>query len=299
MSLAAAQKQILKETNAARSKAKLPALKTYTALNNVAVTWAKKQASSNTMSHNPKYASQIPTGWSAAGENVAYGYSPTSVTDAWMDSKGHRENILRTSFTHIGIGVSCSASGRAYYTQVFGGYKTLKAGTPAIAGTVKSGVTLKAKTGTWTGKTTKKYQWYLSGKAVSGATKSTFTPKAADAGKSITVKVTGTKKGYAPAAKFAKTTKVAKGTALTAPTPTVTGTTAVGKKLSVKKGTWTAKTTFTYQWLRNGKAISKATGATYTLKKADKGTVISVKVTGKKSGYLTTSRVSAKTSKIR
>jgi len=61
---------------------------------------------------------------------------------------------------------------------------------------------------------------------------------------------------------------------------TVTGTRAVGKKLTTKLGYWavfTGKTS--YRWLRNGKAISGATHASYTLTAADKGKKISVRVT--------------------
>src|SRR5690606_4645258 len=54
------------------------------------------------------------------------GYAPTAVTTGWLDSPGHRKNILG-SYTHIGIGVACSSSGRPFYTQVFGAYRTAPA----------------------------------------------------------------------------------------------------------------------------------------------------------------------------
>lgn len=55
-----------------------------------------------------------------AGENIAWGYrSPDGVMAAWMDSDGHRANILRTSFTHIGIGVHAPQGGSVWWTQVF------------------------------------------------------------------------------------------------------------------------------------------------------------------------------------
>jgi hypothetical protein len=55
------------------------------------------------------------------GENIAYGYvSPAHVMEGWMDSPGHRENILTEEFTAIGIG--CFYSDGAYYwVQVFSG----------------------------------------------------------------------------------------------------------------------------------------------------------------------------------
>lgn len=55
------------------------------------------------------------------GENIASGYStPEAVVNAWMNSPGHRANILKSDFTMIGVG--CYKSGGKYYwTQIFGG----------------------------------------------------------------------------------------------------------------------------------------------------------------------------------
>ena len=55
----------------------------------------------------------------AAGENIAYGQrTPQAVVDAWMNSSGHRANILNASYTQIGVGYV--ADGR-YWTQMFMG----------------------------------------------------------------------------------------------------------------------------------------------------------------------------------
>src|SRR5262249_17490530 len=60
-------------------------------------------------------------GW---GENVAYnwGYgtqSPDIAVSGWMNSPGHRDNILNSSFQGTGVGCAQSASGAVYYCQVF------------------------------------------------------------------------------------------------------------------------------------------------------------------------------------
>ena len=53
----------------------------------------------------------------SAGENIAKGYAtPEAVVEGWMNSPGHRANILNSSFTHIGVGYV--AEGR-YWTQMF------------------------------------------------------------------------------------------------------------------------------------------------------------------------------------
>jgi uncharacterized YkwD family protein/spore coat assembly protein SafA len=58
--------------------------------------------------------------FSAAGENIAYGQrSPQEVMNAWMNSAGHRANILSPSYNQIGVGVAKSANGTYYWTQEF------------------------------------------------------------------------------------------------------------------------------------------------------------------------------------
>ena len=52
-----------------------------------------------------------------AGENIAYGQrTPQAVVDAWMNSSGHRANILNASYTQIGVGYVASGH---YWTQMF------------------------------------------------------------------------------------------------------------------------------------------------------------------------------------
>jgi protocatechuate 3,4-dioxygenase beta subunit len=86
-----------------------------------------------------------------------------------------------------------------------------KASTPKISGTAKVGKTLKAKPGTWKpSKFTFTYQWFHSGAAITGATKSSYKLTSADKGKTITVKVTGTKAGYPTVTKTSKSTKKVK-----------------------------------------------------------------------------------------
>lgn len=53
----------------------------------------------------------------SAGENIAMGYrTPQAVVNGWMNSSGHRANILNASYTHIGVGYVADGS---YWTQMF------------------------------------------------------------------------------------------------------------------------------------------------------------------------------------
>ncbi len=58
--------------------------------------------------------------FSAAGENIAYGQkTPASVMNSWMNSPGHRANILSATYTNIGVGLAKSKTGVCYWTQMF------------------------------------------------------------------------------------------------------------------------------------------------------------------------------------
>jgi uncharacterized protein YkwD len=59
--------------------------------------------------------------WRTYGENIAFGYATAAaVMQAWMNSPGHRANILNPNFTEIGVGVVANAHGYLYWTQEFG-----------------------------------------------------------------------------------------------------------------------------------------------------------------------------------
>lgn len=108
--------RILADTNAARAANGLAPLVLDDAVTAVAQNWSATQAREGRMYHNPQYSSQIPGGWSRAAENVASGYSPSTVVAGWMGSPGHRANILG-DYTTIGIGYV-----NGYATQVFAKY---------------------------------------------------------------------------------------------------------------------------------------------------------------------------------
>ncbi len=77
--------------------------------------------------HSPVYGSpfemltQFGITYRSGGENIAAGYqSAQAVVTGWMNSEGHRKNILNTGYERIGVGYFYGANGyRSYYTQMF------------------------------------------------------------------------------------------------------------------------------------------------------------------------------------
>ena len=116
--------QVIDLTNAQRSKNGLPALKTDAQLNGVAQKKSLDMQQKNYFSHtSPTYGSPFDmmrdfgVTYKSAGENIAQGQrTPQEVVTAWMNSEGHRKNILSANFTHIGVGYE--ATGK-HWTQMF------------------------------------------------------------------------------------------------------------------------------------------------------------------------------------
>ncbi|WP_160329737.1 cell wall-binding repeat-containing protein [Microterricola viridarii] len=179
----------------------------------------------------------------------------------------------------------------------------LTSAVPTITGTAKVGSVLTANAGTWApAPVTLAYQWLVGNTAVTGATAATYTPVAADVGKTVTVQVTGTKTGYATkAVTSAATAAVAAATVpqLVAPVPTITGTAKVGSVLTANAGTWTpAPVTLAYQWLVGNVAVPGATAKTYKPVAANVGKTVTVRVTGTKTGYASKAVTSAATAAV-
>ena len=107
--------------NQSRAANSLGPLTLNASLSQVAANWANQLAANGTLSHNLSYSSQIPGGWTKAAENVAQGYgSGAAVHDGWMNSAGHRANILG-DFTDIGI-AHVAIGGTTWSVEVFAKY---------------------------------------------------------------------------------------------------------------------------------------------------------------------------------
>ena len=119
------EEQVVALVNEERAKEGLPALKVDETLQAAALARAKETV--QRFSHTrPNGAScftilkEYGISYHYAGENIAYGQrTPEEVVGAWMNSAGHRANIMSENFTTIGIGYYQTANGTKYWSQLF------------------------------------------------------------------------------------------------------------------------------------------------------------------------------------
>lgn len=116
--------EVVRLVNEQRAKNGLQPLTMNWELSRVARTKSEDMARNRYFSHtSPTYGSPFDMmrsfgiSYRSAGENIAYGQrTPAAVVDAWMNSAGHRENILKSSYTQIGVGYYANGN---YWTQMF------------------------------------------------------------------------------------------------------------------------------------------------------------------------------------
>ncbi|OXS78349.1 CAP domain-containing protein [Domibacillus enclensis] len=121
-SVNAFEQEVAKLVNEERAKAGLQALQLDTKLSEVARAKSQDMKDNGYFSHqSPTYGSpfdmmkQFGITYNTAGENIAKGQqTPEEVMEAWMNSDGHRKNILSADFTHIGVGYV-----DGHWTQMF------------------------------------------------------------------------------------------------------------------------------------------------------------------------------------
>jgi hypothetical protein len=215
-------------------------------------------------------------------------YAPTAST------LGRKLSVVITGTVPGHLPVSKRSAATTIAPGVF-----TSAPTPTIAGSAYVGATLKATTGTWAPTATLRYQWKRDGVSISGATASSYRLTSYDYGKKITVTVGATRTGYTKAVRTSAPTATVRKPFTTTTAPKISGTAKMGFVLTAVPGTWSPTPTYTYQWKRNGVAVSGATGKTYALKSTDVGSTITVTVTYKRSGYFTRVVTSAATATVK
>lgn len=118
-------KQVATLVNEERAKVGLAPLTLDVTISKAATTRSKEIQTS--FSHTRPNGSSFSTvlkengiSYKGSGENIAWGQkTPKEVMKAWMNSDGHRANILNKNYTKIGVGYVQNSAGTAYWTQLF------------------------------------------------------------------------------------------------------------------------------------------------------------------------------------
>ncbi|MBE6531825.1 MAG: SafA/ExsA family spore coat assembly protein [Ruminococcaceae bacterium] len=118
------EQEVIRLVNAERAKQGLKPLTYDWELGRVARYKSQDMRNNKYFAHNsPTYGTPFQMmksfgiSYRSAGENIARGQkTPQAVVSAWMNSSGHRANILNSSFTHIGVGYVADGN---YWTQMF------------------------------------------------------------------------------------------------------------------------------------------------------------------------------------
>ncbi|HEX4056888.1 MAG TPA: hypothetical protein VHX87_01060 [Galbitalea sp.] len=178
---------------------------------------------------------------------------------------------------------------------------TVQQGTATIAGKAKVNGTLSVDAEGWSDPGVQlQYQWSADNAPIVGATSSTFVPTDAQAGSTITVAVTGWAPGEAPsAAAISLPTSAipAAKTFTSTSAPTISGTVAVGDKLTASVADWAPTSGFDYQWQVNGLPVG-TDSKNYTLAPADQNGTVTVTITSAKAGYTATQQESDPTTAV-
>ena len=121
--------EVVDLTNVERTRNKRASLRANARLMHAAQIQAEQMARAGQLAHVLPNAAYPSAGdrlaaadyrWQAYGENVALGQSSAEeVLDSWMQSRGHRTNILNPDFTEMGAGYAIDRARRPYYVQVF------------------------------------------------------------------------------------------------------------------------------------------------------------------------------------
>lgn len=124
--LTAEEQEVFNLVNKERTNAGLKALQIDAGLQKVAKEKARDLVNNNYFAHNsPTYGSPFDmmksfgVSYKTAGENLAGNSTGPRAVSAWMNSEGHRANILNSSFNYTGIGVVESPKYGRVYVQMF------------------------------------------------------------------------------------------------------------------------------------------------------------------------------------
>jgi hypothetical protein len=239
--------------------------------------------------------------------------TPGAVTYEWLRTIGGKTTVAATGSDsyYVLTAADYGALMTARLTVTKPGYVPLVFTTPNIGYTVQLGETTAGdavvQDGPELGQLTAtvsdleplyptpsfSYKWYRNGVAISGATAKTYTLVSADYDKLISVQITMKRTNFTQVTTVLPSTEAKHSFYMDPLPPELSGIPVVGSQLTATpppyyenfdKTIQTVDAVYVYSWYRSGTLISGQSSATYTLQSADKGKLISVKVTAKRAG---------------
>ncbi|WP_026482409.1 carboxypeptidase regulatory-like domain-containing protein, partial [Agromyces subbeticus] len=168
---------------------------------------------------------------------------------------------------------------------------------PRISGERVVGSTLTADVGDWSDGTEFAYEWRANGTAISGVDDAQFVLTPAEAGKQISVAVTGSKPGYVSVSHISQWVNVTYGPA-TLTTPVISGTLQVGSTLTASASSTTPGAQFSYTWYANGSQVLFEDEPTIELREEHHGAAISVLVHVTAPNYIMVQKISGTTAPV-
>jgi surface antigen len=236
-------------------------------------------------------AGKVSYQWLADGKPIAKatsaGYTPTATE--LRKQLAIRVTVAQRGYTSA-VATSAQTDGVAPGTF-------LNSAAPSISGTPQVGMPLTASSGTWSPKATISYRWLVANEVVPHATAKTFTPRAADLGKKVTVEVIASRAGYLTASVPATSAAAVRpGVLHSHKAPVVTGRAVAGHTLRTTNGTWSLRPdSLRYQWYAGHTAIKGATRSAYTVTPSVAGARIHAVVTAVRAGYTSLAATSDRT----
>lgn len=220
--------------------------------------------------------------WAPTGATLSYQWYRGTAAIVGAASRTYTTTALEYGKT---LKVRVRAAKPGYTTlDRYSEARTIAAGTIAattsltVIGTHRLGQTVKVSQG-WTAGSTIRYQWYRNGVAVSGGTGYALYLNSGYIGARVNVKVTVSKAGYMTRSATTPAITVGKAVITLMSAPKITGALSLGSTLTANAGTYApTPSAYSYQWYRDGAAISGARYRTYGITAADNGRSITVRV---------------------
>jgi surface antigen len=218
--------------------------------------------------------------WLANGQPIA-----GATGKSFKPTAGQVGKAIRAKVTATKDGAHSGTAQSAATPDVKKGVFTL-ASDPTVSGKAQVGVQLSGTSGAVKPATDLRVQWVADGQIIDGATRTTFTPTAAQLDSVLKLKVIAKAPGYHTLrVRSNGTNTVDPGTFTPRTPPTVTGVAQVDQPLTASPGLWNPAGDVAYQWLADGTPIAGATGTSYTPTPDDLRKQIAIQVTLSQPGY--------------